>query len=289
MVYSSHWLDYLTEAHNTSKKKKTSNRFCIGLQKCYILASRRANVQKTVTVDGRISLLSIPVSQCCPRSWEHSLHGLTSGISDSSMGWEQLKGTGDVGGVSRWSTTSLFQTYKPQPGSKDSSRLLPYLSRCFPWSALITEFQPANSHSYPIRNSTADSAKRRHVHLLKVLFSAVKEADSLKLNTIYHKIRYSLWKVNSYSKQKPLKAVGLLSSKQINWLSFYKSSRGYKNRTILPPVKKAYSFRKVVSTGWTQLQIPSTAVKTSLILASGPLYGKINHIDETIKKQVLWY
>lgn len=205
------------------------------------------------------------------------------------MGWEQLKGTGDVGGVSQWSTISLFQTYKPQPGSKDSSRLLPYLSRCFPWSALITEFQPANSHSYPIRNSTADSAKRRHVHLLKVLFSAVKEADSLKLNTIYHKIRYSLWKVNSYSKQKPLKAVWLLSSKQINWLSFYKSSRGYKNRTILPPVKKAYSFRKVVSTGWTQLQIPSTAVKTSLILASGPLYGKINHIDETIKKQVLWY
>lgn len=172
MAYSSHWLDYLTEAHSKSRKK-TSNRFWIWLLKlswkCYILASRSANVQKTVTVDGRILPLSIPVSRCCPHSWEHSLHGLTSGISDSSMEWKQLKGTGDTGGVSQWSTISLFQTLKPQPESKDSSCFLPYLSSCSPWSTLVTNFQPANSHSYPIKNSTADSAKRRHVHLLKIL------------------------------------------------------------------------------------------------------------------------
>lgn len=170
MVYSSHWIDYLTEAHNKSKKNFKID-FGFGCWSCHgNVTSLLAEVhmcRKQPRVDGRIPSLSIPVSRCCPHSWEHSLHGLTSGISDSSMGWKQLKGTG---GVSQWSTTSLFQTYKLQPGSKDSSCFLPYLSSCFPWSALITDFQPANSHSYPLRNSTADLAKRRHVHLLQIPF-----------------------------------------------------------------------------------------------------------------------
>lgn len=111
--------------------------------------------------------LPISMSQCCLGSWEHSLHGLDSGttwcfIPNSSFLCSQkaLMAEGSIMVMCLSAAISPCSWVSSSHGVK----AVHVFSLSFSAASLVcpyhpsTEFQPANSHSLPARNSTANSA-----------------------------------------------------------------------------------------------------------------------------------